>query len=285
MKNIDLSEKKAEYDAVGTVRVANVFDADRIAELTGLLDDAIAKLRAGTFPKASSPHPVFRDIEFEDHDGYVRLVNLMHRVPKIQELILASCLPRVVAEIIGAEHLRIWLDATFSKVGLAPETATPWHNDECTFSLQGEHLPSLWIGLTDVDEDNAPLITLAGSHRDEHRYFSTFFPQDAPLPPNYRLWSELLERVAAPDADIRTWTVHAGDVLIIHPKTIHASLPRRGAADGRRLAFTIRWIGSDVIYDPNEITKTMAPFDSDPRMVRGEPPPESLFPIVWRNDD
>lgn len=284
MPHTDLTENRAEYDEIGTVRVASVLAPDQIAELTRLLDDAIAALRAGTFPKAASPHPVFRDIEFEDHDGYVRLVNLMHRIPEIQEIVLNSDLPRVVADIIGAKHLRIWLDATFSKVGLAAETATPWHNDECTFSLQGEHLPSLWIGLTDVDEDNAPLITLAGSHRDQHRYYSTFFPQDGELPPNYRPWSELLERVEDPKADIRVWTVNAGDVLIIHPKTIHASLPRRGAAEGRRLAFTIRWIGSDVVYDPNEITKTMAPFDSDPRMVVGEPPPEALFPIVWRND-
>ncbi len=268
------------YNQVGTTHIANAFPSDKVRELTELLDDIIERLRAGTFPNHAQQHPVFRDTEFEDHDGYVRLVNVMHRVPEIQQLVLSTGVAALVAEVIGARSLRVWLDATFSKVGQAPETATPWHNDECTFSFQGEHLPSLWIALTDVDEDNSPLITLAGSHRDTHRYYSTFSPQGLPIPDNFRPWSELLARVNAPDADIRVWTAKAGDVLIIHPKTIHGSLPRRSASDGRRLAFTIRWVGDDVVWRPTPITM-LAPFDKHPAMVRGEPPPENLFPVVW----
>ena len=91
----------------------------------------------------------------------------------------------------------------------------------------------------------------------------------------------LLERAQAPDADIRVWTAKAGDILIIHPKTIHASLPRTGNDGGRRLAFTVRWVGSDVVWEPTPLT-TLSPFDTHPLMERGKPPPETLFPIVWR---
>jgi ectoine hydroxylase-related dioxygenase (phytanoyl-CoA dioxygenase family) len=269
------------YRELGTVRVPGVFDRAFVARLTGLLDEAIGQLRDGSFPRRPGGDPVFRDIEFEDHDGYVRLVNLMPQMPALRQAILDSPAAETVAALTGATSLRFWLDATFSKVGLAKETATPWHNDECTFTLQGEHLPSLWIALTDVDADNSPLQTLAGSHRDRFRYHSTFLPQDRPRPDDYRPWDELLARVHAPDADIRTWTAEAGDILLIHPKTIHGAPPRRSDAGGRRLAFTLRWVGSDVVWRPNPLTLGLAPFDRHPAMSVGAPPPEEVFPVVW----
>ncbi len=270
------------YREVGVVRVENVLDRTTVARITALLDSAVVALRSGAFPKRAAPDPVFRDIEFEDHDGYIRLVNLMPQLPALRAAILASPAAETVAALTGASHLSVWLDATFSKEGAHGQTATPWHNDECTFSLQGEHLPSCWMALTDVDADDSPLQTLAGSHRDVHRYHSTFFPKsDAPRPPEYRPWQELLDRVNAPGADIRTWTANAGDILLIHPKAIHGAPPRRTAAPGRRLAFTLRWIGSDVVWRPNALTMGLSPFDRDPRMQRDQPPPRELFPVVW----
>lgn len=270
------------YRELGAVRVERTFDAGLVRRLTALLDDAIDRLRAGRFPKRHNPDPVFRDIEFEDHDGYTRLVNLMPQLPALREAILDSPAAATVAALTGATSLRIWLDATFSKVGTAAETATPWHNDECTFSLQGEHLPSLWIALTDVGTDDSPLQTLTGSHRDVYRYHSTFFPRNVERPADYRPWNELLARVRSDSADIRTWTAAAGDVLLIHPRTIHGAPARRAEQIGRRLAFTLRWIGSDVVWRPNALTFGLAPFDRDPRMQRDAPPPEELFPVVWR---
>lgn len=270
------------YREVGAVRVEHVFDPAFVRRLTELIDGAIEQLRAGTFPKRAGPDPVFRDIEFEDHDGYTRLVNLMPQLPALRAAVLDSPAAETVAALTGASSLRIWLDATFSKVGTAAETATPWHNDECTFSLQGEHLPSLWIALTDVGPDDSPLQTLAGSHRDVYRYHSTFFPREVERPADYRPWNELLARVHSESADIRTWTARAGDVLLIHPRTIHGAPARSATRAGRRLAFTLRWIGSDVVWRPNALTFGLAPFDRDPRMQRGAPPPETVFPVVWR---
>ena len=274
-------EHRDTYLELGAVRIEQVFTAEALDELTGLLDGIVAQLRAGRVAPRQTSDPVFKDIFCEDHDGYVRLVNAMPRFPALRDWLLDSPAAMLVGELIGADSLRIWLDATFSKQGDAAETATPWHNDECAFSLQGEHLPSLWIALTDVDEGNAPLVTLTGSHRDTFRYHSPFSPQDVLRPPEFRPWNELLERVAAPEADIRVWTVRRGDALVIHPKTIHASLPRQPGQAGRRLAFTVRWIGSDVVWLPTPLTR-LAPFDENPAMTVGAPPPESLFPVVWR---
>ena len=273
--------QRQTYEELGTVHIPGQVAAPDVAELTGLLDDAIEALRRGDLGPPVEPQRVFQDTVFEDHDGYVRMVNIMPRVPAIRDWLLRSGLVELVGDLVGADSLRLGLDGTFSKVGVAKETATPWHNDECTSSLLGEQFPSLWVGLTDVDENNSPLITLAGSHRDKHRYHSPFSPQDVERPPNYRPWSELLDRAQAPDADVRVWTTKAGDILVNHVKTIHAALPRKSDDGGRRLAFTVRFLGSDLVWDPNPLT-TLSPFDSHPLMKRGEPPPQELFPVIWR---
>jgi hypothetical protein len=73
---------------------------------------------------------------------------------------------------MGARHVRYWMDASFIKEGSSAESATPWHNDECTFPFRGEMMPSFWVALTDVPMENAPIVTLAGSNRDPWRYHS-----------------------------------------------------------------------------------------------------------------
>jgi len=272
-----------EYQNDGAVRVEGLFTTAWIEALTQVLDEAIRHVRAGTLPGQQAAHPVFGAVEFEEHDGYVRMINLLPRQPVIERLLLASRAPEVVADVIGSDSLRLWVDGTFLKEGNAPQTATPWHNDECTYSLLGEHRPSLWIALTDVGVDNAPLTTLVGSNRDTWRYHSPFSPQDVPRPPEYKPWQHLVDRVNAPEANIRAWAAARGDAIVLHPKTIHGSQPRRANQNGRRLGFSVRWLGDDVVWLPTPLNYR-APFDTHPLMKLGEAPPEALFPIAWRRD-
>ena len=269
------------YDAVGAVRVDGVFSEAWVDSFTRVVDDLISRVRAGTIPSLVPPHPVYQPIVFEEHDGYVRMISTLPHAPRLSELLLASLAPKIVADTIGADSLRLWVDGTFLKEGNAAGTATPWHNDQCTYSLIGEHVPSLWIALTDVDEDNSPLTTLAGSHRDAWRYHSPFSPQDVPTPTGFKPWQHLLDRVRAPDADIRVWPVKRGDAIVLHPKVIHGSLPRHASSAGRRIGFSVRWIGDDVVWAPNVLNQ-LAPFDRNPLMQAGKPPPEVIFPVVWR---
>ena len=153
-------------------------------------------------------------------------------MPAIRDWLWNSPAAETVAALMRASHVRFWMDATFIKDGASEASATPWHNDECTFPFVGEMAPSFWVALTDVPIENAPMITLAGSNRDPWRYYSPMSPQGLEVD-GFRPWSHLVERVNAPDAPIRTWTCKAGDILLIHGKTIHASLPRRPAAASR----------------------------------------------------
>jgi len=272
----------AQYRSEGCTRVEGAFSAAWVERLQA----AVARLRA-VFEAGGVPAPVGSigprnpPSCHRTGTGGLQLRNCMAADQAFLDWLCESPAAELVGELTGAEHVRFWMDATFIKEGADAETATPWHNDVCTFPFTGEQQPSLWVALTDVDEDNAPLLTLAGSNRDAWRYHSPLSRQDVTLP-GYRPWSELLARVAAPDADIRVWPARAGDALLIHPRTIHASRPQAPGRRGARIAFTTRWLGSDVRWAPDALSVTVRGLSDHPAMVQGAPPPDSLFPILWR---
>ncbi len=268
------------YAEEGAVLVPGAFSTEWVERLAGAIDRIVARVRregVEVFAGSTTQNPLSMD----DRDGAVVLRNLMHHAPEFDEWLRHSEAARIVGTVIGADHVRFWMDASFLKEGHHSGTATPWHNDVCTFPFWGEHMPSFWVALTDVPEDNAPMRTLTGSHRDPFRYHSPLSRQDIPTPRGYRPWAELLARVEAQGAPIRVWPARAGDAMLIHPKTIHSSLPRRSAAPGRRLAFTTRWLGSDVTWDPDDLAVRIPSLDNHPLMRRGCPPPEELFPVLW----
>jgi len=279
---------RAIYAAKGAVRIEQAFAPEWLERFTAGLDQLIADIRSGKREAVRAGRTDSgakrRDAvpTCEDHDGYLRMLNVLAAEPPLRAMVLDSPAPEIVAQLTGAVTLRLWMDGTFMKEGQSADTATPWHNDECTYSLVGEQCPSLWIALTDVDADNSPLTTLDGSNHDRWRYHSAFSPQDVGRPSDYRPWNELLERVAAPDAPISIWAARRGDAVLLHPKTIHGSLPRTTREPGRRLGFSVRWMGDDVVWRPNVLTR-LNPYDhGHPEMHEGQPAPESLFPIVWR---
>jgi ectoine hydroxylase-related dioxygenase (phytanoyl-CoA dioxygenase family) len=276
-----------QYQAEGCVRVENAFARDWIEKLTEGALRMRAEMRVHGFPKDDPPRSRVQNApDMDDHDGFTNMRNCAPFVPEFMEWVWHSPAGEIVGELMQAEHVRFWLDATFVKEGNKGETATPYHTDESTFPFWGQMLPSLWIALTDVEIDNSPLTTLAGSNKDPHRYYSTFSPQGLEMPSNYRPWKELIERATAPNADIRVWTAKAGDCLLVHPRTIHGSLPRTSSdPNGRRVAFTSRWIGSDVYWDPDPLAFRIKKIAGDPRLVPGAKPPDDLFPIVWKRGE
>jgi ectoine hydroxylase-related dioxygenase (phytanoyl-CoA dioxygenase family) len=271
-----------EYREVGCTHVEGVFGAAWVDRLRGAIDRIEATFDRGETPTLIAEPPAQNPPSIHRTGaGGVQLRNCMYADRALLDWLTDSPAAETVGRLMQATSVRFWMDATFIKTGDDAESATPWHNDVCTFPFTGEHLPSLWVALTDVARDNAPMMTLAGSNRDPHRYHSPLSRQDVMLD-GYRPWQELLDRTADRQADIRVWEAKAGDVLLIHPKTIHASLPRAAGLPGKRIAFTTRWIGSDVVWAPDALSASIPRLSENPMMVVGQPPPESLFPILWR---
>lgn len=275
------AEHIAQYEAEGCVKVEGVFDRAWIDRLVPAIDEAYAAFGTPAFDTLATGAKSQNPPTVHPGEGQVQLRNFAQHVPAIRDWLWNSPAAETVAALMRSSHVRFWMDATFIKEGASPASATPWHNDECTFPFVGEMAPSFWVALTDVPEDNAPMITLAGSNRDPWRYYSPMSPQGLEVE-GYRPWSHLVERVAAPDAPIRTWPCKAGDILLIHGKTIHASLPRRADYDGRRIALTTRWLGEDIRWRPTPLSIRIPALEATGAMVDGAEPPDSHFPVVWR---
>lgn len=273
---------REQYQADGCVRIEGVFSSEWVERVRAGIDRLVATHEAGQTPQPVVDQSCQSPFFIDGANGTYRMLHVAAYSPEIQQWISDSPAAETLADVIGANSLRYWLDGTFDKTGDGPVTATPWHNDECSYPLTGEHSASLWMALTDVDEDNAPLLTLRGSNRDPWRYHSSFAPQDVTPPADFKPWSHLLGRVQAAGAPIQSWPAKAGDVLVIHPKTIHASAQRAAGKPGRRLAFSSRWIGDDIRYAPNPVAMAITGVKGSSPLVPGQPLPEDAFPVSWR---
>ncbi|MBU3673148.1 MAG: phytanoyl-CoA dioxygenase family protein [Sinobacteraceae bacterium] len=273
-------EHIARYASEGCVRVERVFDSKTCANLAAVLNDALRAFDAGTLQRAADASAHQNPPSVHRGDGQVQLRNFAQHLPELRDWLWNSVAAEVVARLMGARHVRYWMDASFIKEGSSADSATPWHNDECTFPFRGEMMPSFWVALTDVPMDNAPMVTLTGSNRDPWRYHSPMSDPTA-FELEHIPWSHLERRVADSQTPRQIWPCAAGDILLIHPKTIHASLPRTAQYAGQRIALTTRWLGDDVVWQPNKLTIRIPSIESTGLMKPGASPPDELFPKVW----
>jgi ectoine hydroxylase-related dioxygenase (phytanoyl-CoA dioxygenase family) len=268
------------YRSEGCVRVEGVFDSATCTKLATALNEALHAFETGALQRSPDAASHQNPPSIHRGEGQVQLRNFAQHLPILRDWLWNSAAAEVVARLMGARHVRYWMDASFIKEGSSADSATPWHNDECTFPFRGQMMPSFWVALTDVPMENAPIVTLAGSNRDPWRYHSPMSDQSA-FELEHIPWSHLERRVADPDAPRRVWPCAMGDILLIHPKTIHASLPRTAQYAGQRIALTTRWLGDDVVWQPNRLTIRIPSIESTGLMKPGAPPPDELFPKVW----
>lgn len=272
----------AQYRQEGATLVRHAFAHSWVESLTQSILDIWRTFARGETPapvvNSASQNPPSSNSEFY---GGVELRNIAPCSDAMQRWIHESPAARYVAELTGAESVRFWMDSTFVKEPETGQDATPWHTDGSTYPFRGEQMPTMWLALTDVDEGNAPMLTLAGSHTLPYRFHSSLSRQDVALP-GYRPWQTLLDLVNAPEADIRVWPAKRGDMLLMHPQMIHSSRARSSAEPGRRIGFSSRWLGSDAIWKPDAYAVSIPRISGNPATTYGAPPAAEVFPVVYQ---
>jgi hypothetical protein len=275
------AEHIATYQRDGTVMIPGAF-IDWVEPLSAAIDTVLDGQRRGIVadtPSDNWQNPIRVQEAF---GGGTIAQNLVPHDERFAHWLSRSAAGEMCAAIMQSRRVRYWIDASFVKSEDAAEEGTPWHNDTCTWPFWGEQMVILWIALTDIGVDDGPLISVRASHGGNGRYYSTFFPETDTIPPGYRPWQELLDQVTAPDAQILTWTMAAGDCLFMHPNTVHGSRPRAARNTAPRRAFSTRWLGDDVVYRPDGLTARLTQrINGHPAMLYGEPPGDSAIPITW----
>lgn len=279
------------YEQEGTACVRGAFSQEWIDNLLAVYDEITEGFEASN----SSEGPTLTCTQenpggtppltyTRDGSGNERLKNVVWANQTCAKWLTESPAADIVGQVIGAKTLQFFWDQYFTKSGNNPSGVTPWHHDIAAFSLYGMQLPSFWIALTDIDMDNAPLVTASGSHkRTDVMYRPLAGTEGVPLPEGYAERDEMIDWIESNEDKVRTWTVKAGDALVIHPYTYHASLPRNPGA-GRRVAYTSRWLGEDVVWWKRPMTFDYPDDRRFDDVRQHKAPPEEAFPIIWRRE-
>lgn len=270
------------YEQDGTVIIPNLFD-DWVEPLSVAVLGVIERDREGIEQPICPGFDYLNPLNVvEEFGGGAMALNVFAHDPTFGLWLEKSVAAEVAARAMASSRIRFWIDACFFKDQDGAAEGTPWHNDTCTWPFWGQQMTILWVALTDIGPEDGPLVTVRGSHTGDGRYYSPFFPETDKLPPPYKPWSELMAIAESPSAEIQSWTLNAGDCLLMHPSTVHGSSPRRATTGRPRLSFSTRWLGDDVVWNPDALTAPMTQrINEHPDMIPGAPPPDSIIPVSW----
>jgi hypothetical protein len=245
----ELSRPRAAADplALVTDEVVEGFARDGAVWIPGLLSPAWMQLIAqGIDRVCRNPGPLLlREFEGEPGEYFNDFRNYLV-TPEFRRLLADSPIADVVAKVLKAEKLWLFLDQIFVKEG-GYSNRTPWHQDEPWLMADGAHFATVWIALPALTAEET-LEFVAGSHRG----------------PTYDhfvdgIGSDRIRQIAGPKLpDIQSerekWPIvsHAnqpGDVLLFHPRTLHGGGEMRG---GSRRSLNLRIFGERTVFTERE---------------------------------
>lgn len=201
-------------------------------------------------------------------------------VPDVRRFIFESPLGQAAAQTMGSTAARFFFDELFVKPPRS-DSKTLWHSDRMGWPVVGSMVPSLWIPLHDVKAENS-LEVIAGSHKVDYPHW-LFSPNARQMQrPEGRPKHPDEEKLRAdPNNRFESWDMQAGDVLMIHPWTMHYS--SGNTADDWRMALSVRVFGDDIRWAPRPDCVNLAGVSFD-EMIEGEAPAGPLFPVLWSED-
>ncbi len=229
-----------------------------------------------------SPTPAAGDVyptaEYSQAPGRLTIRWLWRDDAAVRSFFTDSGVADVVGAVIGAQRLQYWYDLTFFHDPGADGAGTPWHHDIASFPCKGTQIPSLWIAMNDISEDMSPLQCIRGSHRNPTQFRPpVYIEPGTALPEGYGDMPDVEAKLACGEYQRLSWDIRAGDALLIHPYTLHGAPPNR--SDQARVAFTTRWAGDDVTWQPDSFSMKVPGVDLS-RVTVGQRPDGPLFPFV-----
>lgn len=205
---------------------------------------------------------------------------MARRLEEYRKLVFESPLAEVAGRVMQSKEVRFFFDEFFAKPAHS-DFKTIWHTDRMGWPTIGNMVPSLWMPLTPIIKANS-LECIAGSHSQDVRYWlfspnarQMIKPDDRPSHPD----CEKLR--GEPDTKFLSWDMDPGDLLIVHPWTLHYS--GGNPTDDWRISVSVRVFGDDIRWKPRPDCVNIAGVSMD-EMIEGEKPMGSHFPLLWSED-
>ena len=257
------------------------------AELRAFQDDGVV-VAEGLFPESwlarmeeavdrIVAHPtVFGGAVSDQGAGFSGDLFVWKQDDDFRDWIFESPASRIAQQVLGAKSIRHFYDQLFVKPP-GCHVPTPWHQD-ITFwpvDVESRALCSIWITFDSVKRESSGLEFVRGSGHWPNRYKAV-----TPTYDPYMMDSDF-EDLPDIDAhrdeyDLYCPDMSRGDCLIFDAHILHGSSSNYSTENPRR-AFSTRWAGEGVRFDPRRATM---PLLWRHGLVSGDEIGGSLFPRV-----
>jgi lysine-specific demethylase/histidyl-hydroxylase NO66 len=202
-----------------------------------------------------------------------------------KRFVLSERLGRIAAELLGVPSVRLFRDQSYFK---GPDGAnTPWHQDAWFMPLDTDKVVTMWIPLTDITPDLAPMSYVTGSNN--AGYLGTSMGDDASM-------DRFEDELRAKGFSIHNYgSFDLGDIAVHSAWTLHSS--RSNTSPRMREALVVVYYadGAKIIDDP-PLDRTSPPQEFYARMIRQQNRDTSLpglrsgdlaagpmVPVVWQS--
>lgn len=270
-----LSRATKRGDAALPAGAVEAFQTDGVVYLPGLFTPWLASLRAGLERVLDAPaaHAFPCESAGPGRGRFFDAYCNWQRVPEFAEFVLGSPAAAVAARLMQSRTAQLFHEHVFCKED-GTALATPWHQDLPYYCVSGAQTASVYVALDDMPAETAPRF-LAGSHAAGASYAPVRFSGAA-----YDTGGDALAAAPAAgagDGRLRARRLAAGDAVVFDFRTLHGTTAAR--VEGRRRAFSTRWLGEDVRYAARR-GATSPPLEGL-GVGTGERMPERLFPTLW----
>ena len=259
-----------------TAEIAEGFRRDGAVCIRGAIPpDMVALAERGIDDDLASPSPRAK-IASRDGDGrFFEDFCTWAEITAFERFIRESPAAAIAGELMGAQRVRLFHDHVLVK---EPGTRqpTPWHQDQPYYNIEGTMTCSMWMPVDPVPR-SATLEFVAGSHLGPWLMPRTFMDNEARWFPEGSLADLPDIEGHREDFPILGWELEPGDAVFFHMLTLHAA----GGSETRRRAFSLRFLGDDVVHAPRT-WQTSPEFPGlTEELPAGAPMEHALFPVVW----
>lgn len=200
------------------------------------------------------------------------------KVEPFKRFIFESPMADIAWALFDSKQLTLFYDFLLIKQPHSDSAATPWHQDHSYYPLDGRQVMNCWVALDDIPEESA-LRFIKGSHLPNQLYRAIDFEnptndyqharKELPLPPDS----------GSEETEILSTSLKAGDMLAWTSYTLHSADGNK--LDRRRAAFSINWLGDDVVFNGKDSLETYR----DPSQAIGKPIHCDKFPMIRSSND
>jgi ectoine hydroxylase-related dioxygenase (phytanoyl-CoA dioxygenase family) len=195
------------------------------------------------------------------------------RIPEYERFIRTSAAGSIAGALMDSGTVRLYHDHLLVKEAGTLQS-TPWHQDQPYYNIDGRQTVSMWMPVDPVPREST-LEFLAGSHLGPWLMPRSFMDDQARWFPEGVL--EELPEIDRETAPIIGWALEPGDAVFFHMLTLHTASGSRT----RRRAFSVRFIGDDVVHAPRG-WRTSPPFPGlEDELPAGAAMDHRLFPVLW----